>query len=509
MPEPISSNKRIAKNTILLYIRMIFLMLVGLYTSRVLLRELGINDYGIYNIVGGVVAMFSLLSGSMTTAIGRFITFELGRGDKENIRMIFSSSIWVQIILSVIILLLAETVGLWFLNDKMVIPVDRMAAANWCYQMSLFTFVVNLISVPYNATIIAHERMSSFAYMSIFEGLGKLFIAFLIVWNPFDKLICYSIMIALLAILMRILYGWYCKKHFEEAQFDFRFDKKVVGPIFSFAGWNLFGAGSNIFRNQGVDILLNIYFGVAVNAAKGICNQVQAAVYQFVTNFQMAINPQLTIAIAQKNYERNHSLVIQGCRFSFYLLLFFSIPLMIETDRILKLWLGDAPQYTSIFIVWSLIYLQFDCLSRFLINTVLADGRIRNYQIVAGVSKLMVFPLTWMVLFLGGTPVTGVIVNVAIEVLCLGVRLFYNKKYTQLPVKLFIKEVVVHCWVVFFVIYGLALLTKYFISPNFLLSVFLCIVLSAAGIWALGLNRAERVFLREQGVRFTVIMRRR
>mgnify|MGYP006988848411 CR=1 FL=1 len=509
MPENSSSNKRIAQNTILLYMRMIFLMIVGLYTSRVVLRELGVDDYGIYNVVGGVVAMFSLLSGSMTTAISRFITFELGRGDKAKLTSIFSSSITVQLILSGIILLIAETVGLWFLNNKMVIPADRMTAANWCYQLSLITFVVNLVSVPYNATIIAHERMSAFAYISIFEGLGKLGIAFLIVWSPFDKLIYYAILIALLAILVRFIYGRYCKKNFEEAHYNFKFDKEVVGPIFSFAGWNLFGAGSNVLRNQGVDILLNMYFGVAVNAAKGLCNQVQSAVYQFVTNFQMAINPQLTIAIAQKDYHRNHSLVIQGSRFSFYLLSLFSIPFIIETDGILGLWLGDVPQYSSEFVRWTFIYLQFDCLSRFMINSVLAYGRIRNYQIVVGVAKLLVFPIAWLVLYLGGSPVTGVIVNVGIEICCIGIRLFFNKRYTQLPVIKFVKEAIIHCWMVFLIILGVAFLIKHFISPNYIIGIVVCLILSPVGIWILGLNGSERRLLIEKALVLTAKFKKR
>lgn len=478
-------------------------MLIGLYTSRVVLRELGVDDYGIYNIVGGIVAMFSLVSGSMTTAVSRFITFELGTGNKEKLRSIFSSSVTVQLILSAIIVLLAETVGLWFLNNKMVIPAERMVAANWCYQLSLLTFVVNLISVPYNAAIIAHERMSAFAYISIFEGLGKLGVAFLIIWSPFDKLVYYAILIALLAVIVRVIYGWYCKKHFEEAHYDFKFDKAVVAPIFSFAGWNLFGAGSNVLRNQGVDILLNMYFGVAVNAAKGICNQVQSAVYQFVTNFQMAINPQLTIAVAQKNYQRNHSLVIQGSRFSFYLLSFFSIPFLVETDGLLGLWLGNVPPYSSDFVKWTFIYLQCDCLSRFLINSVLADGRIRNYQIIVGGAKMMVFPIAWLVLYLGGSPVTGVIVNVGIEILCIGIRLLFNKKYTQLPIKRFIIEVLIHCWAVFIVIYGIAFLIKHILSPYYLIEILISLILTAVGIWTLGLNKAERNLLRDKAIAFT------
>lgn len=476
------------------------MMLISLYTSRVILNALGVEDYGIYNVVGGIVAMFSLLSGSMTTAISRFITFELGKGDIAHLKNVFSSSIYVQLIFSLVIVLLGETVGLWFLNTKMVIPPDRIVAANWCFQFSLITFVVNLISVPYNAVIIAHEKMSAFAYISILEVVGKLGIAFLIVVSIYDRLVFFAFLTALLALIIRLIYGWYCKKHFKEAVFIFKVDVSTISPIFHFAGWNLFGSGSAVLRNQGIDILLNLFFGVAINAAKGICNQVQSAVFQFVSNFQTAINPQLTIAIAQENYTRNHSLVIQGSRFSFYLLTLFSIPFLVETEPILKLWLGEVPDYTVQFVQWTFIYFQVDVMSRFLINSVLAYGKIKNYQIVVGGTKLAVFPIVWIVLLLGGSPVTGLIVNVIIEVFCLWIRLLFNNHYTGLPIKRFIKESVIRCWFVFIVILASVECLKLYIFMNSIIVVVFSIVLTIAGVWILGLSQYERKLIKEKAL---------
>ena len=493
MAENISvNNKRIAINTILLYVRMLVTMLVSLYTSRVILQELGVDDYGIYNIVGGFVAMFSMISGSMSSAISRFLTFELGKGDLDRLKRIFSSSITIQLIFSAFILIVGETLGVWYLNEKMVIPYDRLTAANWCLQFSLVTFVVNIVSTPYNAVIIAHEKMSAFAYISIFEALGKLGIAFMLISSPFDKLVYYALLSAVLAIIIRFIYGWYCKRHFEEASSHLSLDKEELVPMFRFAGWNLFGSGSLVLRNQGVDLLLNAYFGVAVNAAKGICNQVQNAVYQFVTNFQTAVNPQLTMAIAQNDYERNHILVIQGTRFSFYLLSFFSIPFLIETSNILSLWLVEVPEHTVKFVQWTFIYLQMDCLSRFLINSVLAYGKIRNYQIAIGGTKLLVLPIVWLVLALGGSPVSGVIINAVIEVICLVMRLFFNKKYTNLSVGTFLRDAFVHCWLVFIIIWAVMLIIKEFLNLHYMLIIILSLFVTVVFIWFMGLKQMER-----------------
>ena len=338
MSDTSTNNKRIAKNTLLLYVRMLFMMAVSLYTSRVILNALGVEDYGIYNVVGGVVAMFSIISGSLSAAISRFITFELGKGDIDKLKKTFSAAVTIQLLLSLIIVILIESVGVWFLNFKMTIPSDRMAAANWVLQFSIVTFVINLVSVPYNATIIAHERMSAFAYISILEAVGKLAIAFLIMVSPIDRLVFYAILMCGVAVIVRLTYGYYCKRHFSECRYSFRWDKEILVKMFGFAGWNFIGASSAILRDQGGNIVINLFYGPAVNAARGIAMQVNGAVTGFVSNFMTALNPQITKSYAAGDRAYMMTLIYQGARLSFYMLLLLSLPVFLNTHYILVIW---------------------------------------------------------------------------------------------------------------------------------------------------------------------------
>ena len=326
-----ANNKRIAKNTLLLYFRMLLIMAVTLYTSRVVLATLGVEDFGIYNVIGGVVAMFSVISGSLSSAISRFITYELGRGNKERLKVIFSSSVVIQVCLALLICILAELGGVWFLNNKMNIPMERMDAANWVLQCSIVTFMINLISVPYNAAIIAHERMKAFAYVSILEAILKLAVVFVLYLSSFDKLATYAVLLVAVAIIIRLIYGYYCKKHFEECKFHFVYDKSVLKDIGGFAGWNFIGSASGILRDQGGNIVINLFCGPAVNAARGIATQVQNAVYGFASNFMTALNPQITKNYAIGNRDYLMFLLYQGSRFSFYLLLLLSLPILLNT----------------------------------------------------------------------------------------------------------------------------------------------------------------------------------
>ena len=331
MTDTSANNKRIAKNTLLLYFRMLFMMAVSLYTSRVVLNALGVEDFGIYNVVGGVVAMFSMLSGSLSAAITRFITYELGKGNQENLKKIFSSSVTIQIGLAILIIVVAEAIGVWFLNMKMNIPDVRITAANWVFQFSILTFAVNLISVPYNASIIAHERMSAFAYISILEAIGKLAIVFLIVISPMDKLIFYAILMCAVALIVRLAYGVYCKRHFEECTYHFIFDRDLLKHMFGFAGWNFIGATSAVLRDQGGNVVINLFCGPAANAARGIAFQVNNAISGFVTNFMTALNPQITKSYAAGDRKYMMTLIFQGARLSFYMLLLLSLPVLSQS----------------------------------------------------------------------------------------------------------------------------------------------------------------------------------
>ena len=435
------NNKRIAKNTMLLYGRMLLLMAISLYTSRVILNALGVEDYGIYNIVGGVVAMFSMLSGSLSAAISRFITFELGKGNKENLAKVFSASVTIQLGICAIVILLAETVGLWFLNRKMVIPENRLYAANWVYQLSLVTFVISLVSIPYNAAIIAHERMSAFAYISIFEAVNKLIVAYFIIISPFDKLIFYAIMIAMIAIIIRLIYGVYCKKRFEECTYHFIYDHELLKQMFGFAGWNFIGASSALLRDQGGNIVINLFCGPAVNAARGIAFQVNTAVHSFVTNFMTALNPQITKSYASGDYQYMMTLIFQGARLSYYILLLLSLPVIVNTHYILHIWLGQVPEHTVLFVQLVLIFGMCESISSPLITAMLATGKIRNYQLVVGGFQMLNLPVSYILLRFGAIPETVLIVAIVISQLCLVSRLYMLRGLIGLKARDFIKKV--------------------------------------------------------------------
>ena len=423
---------------------MLFMMAVSLYTSRVVLNALGVEDFGIYNVVGGVVAMFSMLSGSLSAAITRFITYELGKDNQENLKKIFSSSVTIQMGLAILIIVVAEAIGIWFLNVKMNIPDSRMQAANWVFQFSILTFAINLISVPYNASIIAHERMSAFAYISILEAIGKLVIAFLIVISPIDKLIFYAILMCSVALIVRLTYGAYCKRHFKECAYHFIFDKELLKWMFSFAGWNFIGASAGILRDQGVNVIINLFCGPIVNAARGIAIQVNNAVQGFVSNFMTALNPQIikSYAAQDKNYLK--SLLFRGSRYSFFLLYILSLPIIIETDTILTLWLGHIPEHALIFVRLMLFLALTDAISYPLITAILATGDIKRYSLLAGGFNLLNFPLSYLFLYLGNPPECTVIIAIIISVGCLVIRLIILNEKLGISFNQYLKKVLLN-----------------------------------------------------------------
>ena len=398
------NNKRIAKNTLLLYFRMLFLMVISLFTSRITLQTLGVDNFGIYNVVGGIVAMFSIMSGSLSNAISRYITFELGKGDKKILKKVFSTAVNVQIFMAVIIAVLIEIGGVWFLNYKMNIPDGRMVAANWVLQFSIISFAVNLISIPYNAAIIAHEKMSAFAYISIYEAVMKLVVVYLIVISPFDKLIVYSFLILLISLSLRLIYGVYCKRKFEECSYMFILDKPLLKKMTGFAGWNFFGAGSFLLMTQGVNMLLNMFFGVALNAARGIATQVENVVNQFTTNFGTAINPQITKSYAKGDYAYMHKLVFAGSKYSFFLVVVLCVPIILEANQILHLWLGLVPEYAVVFLRLTLMISMLSVVSNTLVTSMMATGDIKKYQIIVGGLGMIIFPVVYILYKLGFSP---------------------------------------------------------------------------------------------------------
>lgn len=498
MSDTSQNNTRIAKNTLLLYFRMLFMMAVSLYTSRVVLHTLGIEDFGIYNVVGGVVAMFSVISGSLSAAISRFITYELGKGDKDKLIRIFSSSVTIQLGLGFIILILAEVVGMWFLNTQMTIPTNRIYATNWVFQLSILTFIINLISVPYNAAIIAHEKMSAFAYISILEVVAKLIIVYMLLWSPFDKLIFYAILMAAVALIIRFVYGYYCKQHFEECTYRFLFDKELLKKMFSFAGWNFIGAASAVLRDQGGNIVINLFCGPTVNAARGIAYQVNSAISGFVNNFMMALNPQITKSYAAGNKEYMMTLIHQGARLSFYILLILSLPVIINAHYILTLWLKIVPNHTTLFVQLVLIFAMSESISNPLMTAMLATGNIRNYQIVVGGLQIMNLPISYILLRNDCIPETVLIVAICISQCCLVARLYMLRKMIGLSIRKYISKVYFNVLTVTILSAIIPYTLSCYFSETFVNFIIICIIsviCTFIVMYFIGSNKEERRFI--------------
>lgn len=498
MPETSANNKRIAKNTLLLYVRTLLIMLVTLYTSRVVLNTLGVSDYGIYNVVGGVVAMFSVIFGSLSSSISRFITYELGHGDFDRLKRIFTTSVNIQIGISFVILILAETFGLWFLNTKMNIPANRITAANWVLQCSLATFVINLISVPYNACIIAHERMSAFAYISILEAVLKLTVVYMLLISPYDKLSTYAVLLVIVALLIRLTYGKYCKRHFEESRYKFVYDKSLIKEMTGFAGWGFFGSSAYMLNTQGVDMLINIFFGVTLNASKGVATQVQNAVMQFVNNFTIAVNPQITKSYAAGNMEYMYKLVCRGARFSYFLLLVFVVPIVCETEYILYLWLKLVPEYAPIFLRLTLFGALMTLLGNSMLTAIFATGNIKKYQLWITIVGCLVFPLTWIAYKLGFPPESTYVIYIIIYFLLNFIRVYIAKGLMSFPIKLYVFNVLLKVIIVSIISFILPLLVVCNLEEGFFrlcVTSIVSLFSTISTIYILGLEETERTVI--------------
>lgn len=503
MSEQISNNKRIAKNTLFLYFRMLLIMSVQLYTSRVVLNTLGVEDYGIYNVVGGVVAMFGFLNSAMTTSTQRYITYELGRGDWNRLRRIFVTSINIHILISVVVALLGETVGLWFLLEKMVIPASRMTAAMWVYQISIITTIIAIMSYPYNAAIVAHERMSVFACISVVEVILKLLVVYLLMCGDFDRLVFYSILIACVQLIICFCYRYYCAKHFSEVCYHFLGDRILFPEMLTFAGWNLWGGLAAILFGQGINLLLNIFFGPAVNAARAVSVQVQNALYQFSGNFQMALNPQITKTYAAGRLDEMHRLICRSSKFTFFLLFTLCLPVLMEAPFILELWLKTVPEHTVIFLRLMIVTMLIDATANPLMVSAAATGKVRVYQSVIGGILLCIVPISYVVLKLGGAPWSVFLVHLCVCCVAYVVRLFIVRPMVHLSIRQFVSLVIFRCFVVTILAVGIVLPLKACLSSGMfgsILLVVLCIFITSLIVFGLGLDRHERIVIQEKAV---------
>ena len=495
------NNKRIAKNTILLYFRTIFIMLITLYTSRVILNYIGIEDYGIYNVVGGVVTMFSIISGAQTASVSRYLTFELGRGDSIQLSNIFSMSINIQIGMVILVLLISEPVGIWFINTHLNIPPDRLIAAHWVFQCSLLTFCINLLSIPYNALIVAHEKMSVFAYVSILEASLKLSVVYLLLITPGDRLIAYAVLLLIVALIIRLTYGIYCGKVFSESKYKYFFDKSLFKEMTGFAGLSFFTNCSYVFNTQGCNMLINMFYGVSLNAARGIASQVNSAILQFVNNFTTALNPQITKLYAQGEKREMFNLICRGTKFSFFLLMIFSLPVIFETDIILEIWLKNPPEYSALFLRLTILASMIQMLGNTGYTACMATGNIKKYVIWITSIGSLVFPITWIVYYLGGAPESTYWVFIFIYALVDIVRLWIMKGLLEFPPSMFFKDVILYIFKTFGIAVILPIIIIYVMEPTIvrlIISIIVCIICSMLSIVIVGLKKNERKIIVEQ-----------
>lgn len=493
-----SSNRRLAKNTLMLYARMLLVMLVTLYTSRVVLRVLGVEDYGIYSIVGGVVVSFSILSNAMSGAISRFITFSLGQGDIEKVRKLFGVAVTIQFCIGTLIIVCAEIVGLYLLNTQMNIPQGRMEAANILFQFSLAIFIIKLFSVPFNALIISNERMSVYAYFGIGEVLLQLTVVFVLQLFPADKLIMYGFLLTVVALIYVTMQYTYCKRAFSSQMAKPTFDKKLFKEMAGFASWNFIGTSAGILKNQGVDIIVNIFTGVAINAARGIALQVNTAVTNFTENFITALRPQIIKTYAANDSNHLNYLVEQGARFSGYLLLFLTIPLILEMDTLLQLWLKVVPLHTATFARLQLIDAVVVSLSQTLVIVLLATGKIRNYQLVVGGINLLNMPLSWLLLYLGYPVLVTYIVSISLNVLCLVSRLLFANHLANVVISHYVHKVVINVIVVACSSVVLPLIITHLLEPSLqrmVIVVITCILTTSLSILYIGMAASERTYI--------------
>lgn len=496
------NNKRILKNTILLYFRQFLILGITLYTSRVILQVLGINDFGIYNVVAGVVAMMSIINSAMSVSTTRYITYELGKGHKNfhKLHKTFCISVTTYIIISFLFFLFAETLGLWFVNNKLTIPEERMTAANWVYQFSILSVIVSLMTNPYNAVIIAHEKMDAYAYVSIIEAVFKLGIVYMLNIVGADKLITYGFLYMLQSATVCLIYALYCKVKFKEAYFEFYRDFGLLKKIFIYSGWNLFGAISTMIKGQGLNILLNIFYNPAINAARAISYQINNAIFQFSSNFFTAVRPQITKYYAKEEFANMQKLVFRTSRLSFYLVLFFSLPVIIEAPYIINLWLGQLPEHVVDFVRVIIFISAVEAMQHPITSVAHATGNVARFQLFVGVTIMSILPISWFALKLGADSVSVFYISLIINIVALFIRLFLVKNLVpDFNIFKYIREVFVSNFIVLICAAIIPIVLYHYFSETFwevILECIITIVCTISAIYLIGLESNEKEYIK-------------
>lgn len=505
-----SNNKRLVKNSIFLYFRMILTMVVSLYTSRIILKALGVTDFGVFSVVSGFVSIFSFISGSMIASTERFLNYNIGKTNDTELVKIFNASRIIHIVLALVVILLSETIGLWYLYNKIVIPPDRLVSAFWVFQFSVITAAILFVTFPYNAAIIAHEHMNVFAYISILEVTLKLLIVFLLSLAGLDKLIMYSVLLFVVQLLITNVYRIYCLKNFKETKFNIKnIPFKLYKELLSFSGWNLFGNIASIALNQGTNILLNLFFGPTINAAKGISLQIQTAVNSFFGNFQLAQNPQIIKSYAAGEYEYFHDLIFRSSRFSFFLALIIVVPIFLYTSEFMVFWLVNVPAYTVPFVQYTLIFSLISTLATPLITGSMATGNVKKIMTTIAVFFWLIIPAGYITLKLGYDPVSIFIVQLIFYIVAHILRIWIISQQLKFSVTSYIFTVLIPILIVSFVTFALSFFIKkniiFFNSGEFLhviISSFIFVVITIGVIFVIGINNKEKNFLFENLKKF-------
>lgn len=488
---------------------MLLVLGITLYTSRIVLKQLGIIDYGIYSIIGGIVAMFAFLSGAMATATQRYLSFDIGKGDANKTQKTFSAILTIYIGIALILLLFAETIGLWYVNNKMVFPEERSYAVNVVYQFSLLTTLLTIIQAPYDALILAKERMVVYAYVSILEVILKLVIVFLLTYFASDKLIIYAILVFIVSFMIRLIYQIYCRKKFAESKYHFEYDKLYFKELVSYLGWSMFGSTAVVGRTQGNNVMLNLFFGTVVNAAYGLTLQVQTAIRMFVRNFQLAVNPQIIKSYAKRDLIQTHKLIIQSSKLSFFLMLILILPLLYNTGFVLNLWLTQVPEFTAVFIQLMLIVGLIEDFSGPLKIGIQATGKIKWYQIITGSIVILNLPISYLMLKVLNFPPPIVFkVMIMMSLIALSFRVYFLKLLLGFSVLHFLKKVVWPILTVTVLIYSLLFLVLPLVEVDnswmsFIIDSLIIITINISSILLLGLTKAEKYFIKTSLKKFT------
>ena len=491
MTQQSNNNKTIIRNTIFMYFRMIVTIIIGLYASRVIINTLGIDGYGLYNIVGGIVVLFSFISNALRNSTQRFLSFELGKKANYNIQKVFNSALQCHLYICLGVLIFAETIGLWFTCTQLNIPSSQEYTVQYVYQFSIITFILQLIQVPYNSLIISYEKMGFYAYLSIIEALMKLGILYFLVVLSFNKVILYSALVSAVSLIVLVIYVCYCHKKLGLHKFQKVTDNRVLKEIISFSKWSMFSGGSNILSQQGGNYLVNIFSGVAANASFGIANQVSNIIYGFVSNFQTAFQPQIVKRYASNETSLLMPLIMRSSLISYYLLLIIALPFCIDTNYIIGLWLGIVPEYSGIFTVLLLVSFLIDSIQAPLWMLIYSSGSIKRYTLITGVLTILNFPLSWLLLLLGLPIYSIFVVRVIISIICSAYRIKYVQKHENFPVKIYIKEVLSRSLTVTFLSLSIILAIVFLLKSQILHILFsICVI----GIIVLltGFNKADK-----------------